>query len=89
MFTCKEYFTVINYIRAYIVEYIYDNKALKKVLRNSKGLKASIRMAGTDDFNVYIEKSDFLYMMSQQPYKFGYRIYDNIIDIELDPNYNN
>ena len=70
------------------MEYIYDNKALKKVLRNSKGLKASIRMAGTDDFNVYIEKSDFLYMMSQQPsIKFGYRIYDNIIDIELNPNY--
>ena len=69
------------------MEYIYDNKALKKVLRNSKGLKACIRMAGTDDFIVYVEKSDFLHMMSQQPYKFGYRIYDNIIDIELDSNY--
>jgi len=72
------------------MKYIYDNKALKKVLRNSKGFKASIRMAGTDNFNVYIEKSDFLYMMAQQPsIKFGYRIYDNIIDIELDPNYIN
>jgi len=44
-------------------------------------------MAGTDDFIVYIEKSDFLHMMSQQPYEFGYRIYDNIIDIEIKPNY--
>tara|TARA_R110000787_G_scaffold93444_7_gene195728 strand:- start:659 stop:871 length:213 start_codon:yes stop_codon:yes gene_type:complete len=69
------------------MDYIYNNAALKKVLKNSKGFKACIRMAGTDNFNVYIEKSDFLYMMSQQPYKFGYRIYDNIIDIELDPNY--
>jgi len=69
-------------------DFIYNNKALKKVLRNSKGLKAAIRMAGTDDFIVYIEKSDFLHMMSQQPYlEFGYRIYDNIIDIEIKPNY--
>ena len=70
--------------------FIYDNKALKKVLRNSKGLKASIRMAGTDDFSVYIEKSDFLYMISQNPsLKFCYRIYDNIIDIDIDHTYEN